>query len=204
MSRKAAFLDRDGVINRKAAGNGYITRWEEMKFLSGVIESITLLNRRGFRVIVVTNQRCIAKGIVTAEGVNALHRRMCHWFAAAGARIDDVYYCPHETQPSCDCRKPAPGLLLTAAREHHLDLETCWMIGDSDIDVEAGKNAGCKTARLLKKSEIATGRPDVTARSLLGATHQILRCEKTAIVPTHKEIMEISGVSITSAYTQDK
>jgi D-glycero-D-manno-heptose 1,7-bisphosphate phosphatase len=178
MSNRAAFLDRDGVINRKAPGNGYVTCWEEMHFLPGVAEAIALFNQADFRVVIVSNQRCIARGFVTAQAVDALHRHMCHWLAAAGARIDGVYYCPHGTQPPCKCRKPAPGLLLTAAREHQIDLKASWIIGDSDIDVEAGKNGGCKTARVLQNDEIATGSPDLIANSLLTATHQILRRER--------------------------
>jgi len=181
MSSRAAFLDRDGVINRKALGNGYVTCWEEIHFLPGIAEAVVLFNQAGFRVIIVSNQRCIAKGLITMQAMNAIHRQMCDWFAAAGARIDGVYCCPHGTQPPCNCRKPAPGLLLTAAREHEIDLNASWMIGDSDIDVEAGRNAGCKTARLLQRNELATSSPDVTATSLLAAANLILRREKMAI-----------------------
>lgn len=179
MSRQAAFLDRDGVINRKAPGEGYVTRWEDMRFLPGVAESIALLNRVGFQVIVVSNQRCVAKGLVTSEALDSMHRRMCDWFAAAGARIDAVYYCPHDRQPPCACRKPKPGMLLAAARAHHIDLAASWMVGDSDIDIEAGKNAGCKTVRLMKTYETAKNGADVVARSLLDAIDQVLRREKT-------------------------
>lgn len=178
MSSKAVFLDRDGVINRKAPGEGYVTRWEDMRFLPGVAESIALLNRVGFQVIVVSNQRCVAKGLVTSEALDGVHRRMCDWFAAAGARIDAVYYCPHEEEPPCTCRKPKPGMLLAAAREHHIDLAASWMVGDSDIDVEAGKNAGCRTARLMNATETAKDGADLVARSLLDAIDQILWREK--------------------------
>src|ERR1039457_849329 len=115
MSR-AAFLDRDGVINQKAPDNGYITRWEDMEILPGVGEAIALLNRAGFRVIVVTNQRCIAKKLITTDELEALHQRMRDDLSLAGATIDEVYYCPHELHAPCTCRKPRPGLLLDAAR----------------------------------------------------------------------------------------
>ena|SRR5207249_3971551 len=173
--RRAAFLDRDGVINRKATGDGYVTRWEEMHLLPDIAESIALLNRAGFLVIVVSNQRCVAKGLITSSDLDSLHRRMCNELAAAGATIDGVFYCPHEKQPPCGCRKPAPGMLLTAARIHQIDLPASWMIGDADIDVAAGKNAGCKTARLLRSNEIANGKADVIAPSLLNAIQQILQ-----------------------------
>ena len=144
---KAAFLDRDGVINRKApTEDEYITRWEEMHIIPGVVEAIALLNRAGFRVIVVSNQRCVAKGLVTTGQLDAMHQQMCRELGAVGAKIDGVYYCPHEEQPPCSCRKPEPGMLFTAADEHEVDLTSSWMIGDSEKDVEAGRSAGCRTA----------------------------------------------------------
>jgi D-glycero-D-manno-heptose 1,7-bisphosphate phosphatase len=178
MKSRAAFLDRDGVINRKPPGDGYVTRWEDLCFMQGVAESIALLNRAKFQVIVVSNQRCVARGLVTSQTLDSIHRQMCNWLATAGARIDAVYYCPHETQPPCSCRKPASGMLLTAAREHHLDLNSSWMIGDSEIDIEAGRNAGCKTVRLPGSTEPLQGSADVVASSLLEAVHQILQWEE--------------------------
>jgi len=172
------FLDRDGVINRKPPRGSYITRWEEMHFLPDVAEGIGLLNRVGFRVIVVSNQRCVAKGLVTPAELESLHQRMCEQLAASGAVIDEVYYCPHETWLECHCRKPAPGMLLAAARTHRLDLTSSWMIGDSDIDIDAGKSAGCKTARLLECDTCADGKADVVALSLREAIYQILRLDK--------------------------
>src|SRR5580704_10564173 len=94
---KAAFLDRDGVINRKAPEGQYVTRWEEVEFLPGVADAIALLNEGGFRVIVVSNQRCVAKGLVTSDEVEALHQRICRELANQGAVIDAVYFCPHES-----------------------------------------------------------------------------------------------------------
>jgi D-glycero-D-manno-heptose 1,7-bisphosphate phosphatase len=184
---RAVFLDRDGVINQKPQEGLYVTRWEDFHILPGVIESIALLNRADFRVIVVTNQRCIAKGLMTVADLEEMHRRMLDSLARAGATIDGVYYCPHEMEPFCDCRKPSPGMLLDAASSHGIDLQASWMIGDSDIDIEAGRNAGCKTVRLVATNEIAdkAGRrgdtangADIVAPSLLGAIRQILSEEE--------------------------
>jgi D-glycero-D-manno-heptose 1,7-bisphosphate phosphatase len=175
---KAAFLDRDGVINRKPPEGQYVTRWEEMQILPGAAEAVGLLNRRGFRVIVVSNQRCVAKGLVTVHELESMHRRMCEQLAAESAIIDGVYYCPHEKWPVCSCRKPAPGMLLKAAKEHHLDLAASWMVGDSEIDVEAGRNAGCKTALLLESNATADCKADVVAPSLREAICRILTLEK--------------------------
>ena len=180
---KAAFLDRDGVINRKAPEGRYVTRWEEFQFLPGVVEGITQLNRAGFCIIVVTNQRCVAKGLLTETDLKDLHQRMSEHLARAGARIDAIFHCPHELDPPCSCRKPAPGMLLEAARSRDLDLASSWMIGDSVADIQAGKTAGCRTARVLvenpaeREPESDGAAPcdaDVTAASLLEAISRIL------------------------------
>ena len=173
--KRAAFLDRDGVINRKAPEGQYVTRWEEMEFLPGTGEAIRLLNGAGFFVVVVSNQRCVAKGLITAAELESLHARMLREFLAADARIDAVYYCPHENQPPCSCRKPKPGMILEAARAHDIDLATSWMIGDSKHDVEAGRSAGCSTARVIEGHRSAGVNADVISASLLDAVRKILQ-----------------------------
>ena len=189
MSR-AAFLDRDGVINRKPPEGDYVTRWEEFQFLPGVVEAIVLLNQADFRVIVVTNQRSVAKGLMTAGEVDSIHQQMCDTLAMNGAAIDSVYYCPHEIQPPCNCRKPQPGMLLSAAAAHGIDLTASWMIGDSDIDVEAGRNAGCKTARVLINDDVLGSKADVIAPSLVEAVRKILRRDKSRSEPRPRESPE--------------
>jgi D-glycero-D-manno-heptose 1,7-bisphosphate phosphatase len=186
---RAVFLDRDGVINQKPPEGRYVTRWEDFHILPGVVEGIALLNRAGFCVIVVTNQRCVAKGLMTVADLERMHQRMSESLSQAGATIDGIYYCPHEMEPSCNCRKPLPGMLLDAARSRGIELPASWMIGDSDIDVEAGRNAGCKTARLLATNE-TSGEPgrtrtapspaEIVAPSLLDAIRQILYGEGPA------------------------
>ena len=175
---RAAFLDRDGVINRKAREGEYVTRWDEVQIVPGVAEAIALLNQAGVRVIVASNQRCVAKGLITIFELEVLHRRMCEAVASHGAKIDAIYYCPHETQPPCRCRKPQPGMLLDAARDQDIDLSASWMIGDSHADVEAGRNAGCKTALLAARDESVKTNADIVARSLLEAIRQILGLEQ--------------------------
>ncbi len=178
---KAAFLDRDGVINQKApVDGGYITRWEDVKVLPGVAEAIALLHRAGFHVIVVSNQRCVAKGLLTAAELDSMHRRMCEKLGTLGASIDAVYYCPHDEEPPCGCRKPQPGMLFAAATEHKIDLPSSWMIGDSEKDIEAGKKAGCRTARIAQAEASENGRADLRAKSLLEAVQIILRQEQTS------------------------
>jgi D-glycero-D-manno-heptose 1,7-bisphosphate phosphatase len=175
--KRAVFLDRDGVINRKLPEGQYVTRWEELEFLPGVPEAIALLTQAGFCVLTVTNQRCVAKGLLTEDDLESIHERMCLKLAAAGAVITEVYYCPHEKQPPCGCRKPATGMLLRAAREHEIDLQMSWMIGDSDIDVAAGRAAGCRTVWVSRGDEIALGGADLFAVSLIDAAHKVLALE---------------------------
>jgi D-glycero-D-manno-heptose 1,7-bisphosphate phosphatase len=93
--KRAAFLDRDGVINRKPPEGQYVTCWEEMQFLPGVAEAIALLIGAGFCAIVASNQRCVAKGLLTVRELDLIHQRMCQELATAGAAITEVYYCPH-------------------------------------------------------------------------------------------------------------
>jgi D-glycero-D-manno-heptose 1,7-bisphosphate phosphatase len=112
-----------------------------------------------------------------------MHQHMIEFLAERGARIDAIYYCPHEMEPVCRCRKPAPGMFFDAARDYGIELATSWMIGDSDIDIEAGKNAGCKTALLFDETyQDASLRPrngaELVANSLLEAVQQILHYEK--------------------------
>jgi histidinol-phosphate phosphatase family protein len=178
--KRAAFLDRDGVINRKRPEGQYVTRWEEMEFLPGVSSAISLLTQAGFCVLIVSNQRCVAKGLLTANELDSIHDRMCRELAATGAVITGVYYCPHDEQPACGCRKPAPGMLLRAAREHEIDLRASWMIGDSEIDIQAGRNAGCRTVRIGRTD--GDGRvggviADLFSPSLLEAVRKVLARE---------------------------
>jgi D-glycero-D-manno-heptose 1,7-bisphosphate phosphatase len=180
---KAVFLDRDGVINQKPHGGEYITSWEDFHILPGVAEGITLLNKAGYMVLVVTNQRCVANGLLSVADLEKIHEQMLQALLRAGAQLDAIYYCPHDYEHSCGCRKPAPGMLLEAARVRGVDLRSSWMIGDSEIDVQAGMNAGCKTARVSTERENRdaignalrnSGRVEIVASSLLDSVRQIL------------------------------
>jgi histidinol-phosphate phosphatase family protein len=170
---KAIFLDRDGVINQKPKEGEYITSWAEFHLLPGAAEGIAQLNRAGYLTVVVTNQRCVAKGLLSAPKLEKIHQQMSQALLQANAKLDGIYYCPHDYEAECDCRKPAPGMLLEAARRHNIDLGSSWMIGDSEIDMQAGVNAGCKTAHVHSGWE-TSGRGDITASSLLDSVRQIL------------------------------
>jgi D-glycero-D-manno-heptose 1,7-bisphosphate phosphatase len=170
---RAVFLDRDGVINVKAPEGQYITRWEEFQFLPDVADAIARLKRAHFSVIVVSNQRGVAKGLMTVDALEEIHRRMLAQLAALNARIDAIYYCPHGTDACCACRKPAPGMLLQASKDHGIDLPNSWMVGDSDSDLLAGKNAGCRTVRIVRSDASTEVAPDLVAHSLIEAVQAI-------------------------------
>lgn len=143
---KAVFLDRDGLINRQASEHNYIKTWSEFQFLPGVSGAIGRLNRAGYLVLIVTNQRGVARGMMTMEDVDRIHERMCQELSGSGAYVDGIYVCPHETGV-CTCRKPDIGLFIQAEREFEIDKEQSWMVGDSDSDVEAGRRYGVRTIK---------------------------------------------------------
>lgn len=179
---KAFFLDRDGVINRKAiTEDDYVTSWDDMKILPGVPEAIAHINQAGFQVIIVTNQRSVAKGLITVADLDSIHRHLSEYLLSKGATINAIYYCPHELEPPCGCRKPEPGMLFNAAREHAIDLTASWMIGDSDKDVDAGRRAGCKTAMIAPEDGVTTSKPDIVAPTLLAAVNEILAFDSSRI-----------------------
>lgn len=138
---QAIFLDRDGVINRERAD--YVKTWEEMELLPGALSALRRLASLSAPIFVLTNQSAVGRGIVAEETVQEIHRRLREVVAAQGGRIDGFYVCPHRPEDGCDCRKPKPGLLLQAARQHHLHLEDCVFIGDSFTDYVAAQSVGC-------------------------------------------------------------
>jgi D-glycero-D-manno-heptose 1,7-bisphosphate phosphatase len=190
--RRAVFLDRDGVINRKAPEGDYITRWDDFEFLPGVDRAIAQLNQAGVEVIVITNQRCIAKGLISIAALEQLHRRMVDSLTQRGARIDAIYYCPHEMEPVCRCRKPAPGMFIDAAQDRGIDLQKSWMVGDSEIDIAAGKNAGCKTGLIVDEGS-NNAVAEIVADSLRDAVEQILEFEK-ASAPAALRASSVAGL----------
>ncbi len=179
---KAAFLDRDGVINEKAPEGEYIARWEEVRFLPDAFSSVAALHRAGFRIIVATNQRGVARGKVRRDDLEEIHRRMREEFLSRGIALTGIYACTHDYADQCSCRKPQPGLLIRAAAEHGIELPSSWMIGDSPSDIEAGKRAGCKTARILIAGPAEEGdhRADISSPSLALAVERILQCSSVS------------------------
>lgn len=141
---RVVFLDRDGVIN-KEKGNEYITSWAEFVFQPGVLTSLRQLTHAGIKIIVITNQSCIGRGIVSREAVEEIHQEMILTAAQHGGKIFAVYFCPHRPEDRCSCRKPEPGLLLRAAKDLSLELKGSYLIGNSLSDIAAGTQVGCTT-----------------------------------------------------------
>jgi colanic acid biosynthesis glycosyl transferase WcaI len=139
-SISAVLLDRDGVINRKLAGDRYVTSWDEFEFLPGTLEAISRLSSAGMPIIVVTNQRGIARGHMTVSDLLRIHELMQEAIASRGGRIDAIYFCPHDGD--CDCRKPAPGLLQRAARDYGFALASAVLVGDRLSDMQAAAAVG--------------------------------------------------------------
>lgn len=134
------FLDRDGVINRNRAG--YITHWSEFRFLPGARRAIASLTLAGYRIVIITNQACVGKGLLSRPALDELHQRMLHEIGMAGGRIETILYCPHRGDERCPCRKPAPGLLLRARDEYGVDLRHAIVVGDHTTDMFAAAAAG--------------------------------------------------------------
>jgi D,D-heptose 1,7-bisphosphate phosphatase len=142
----AIFLDRDGVINKEV---GYITKIEQVEIYDFAPEAINIFHDAGYKVIIITNQSAIAKGMLTENKLNKIHKyfRNC-------LNVDDIFYCPHYPPESreiypyniyCNCRKPAPGMIFRAAKKHNIDLERSCLVGERESDMLAGKNAGVST-----------------------------------------------------------
>lgn len=176
--KRVAFLDRDGVINKKLPEDMYVTKWEEFEFLPGLLEAIPILNGNGFVVVVITNQRGIGRGLMTEDDLRGIHGKMVAEIEKGGGHIDKIYFCPHDKGDNCDCRKPKPGMILSAIDELKsegvdIDLKSSYMFGDSEKDIIAGRAAGVKT--------VAVGKPlkgcDLFAENLLAGVQEIIEAK---------------------------
>lgn len=148
MKDKAVFFDRDGVLNEDVA---YLYKIADLRWVEGAREAVAYLTQLGYKIFIVTNQSGIARGYYTVDEMQQLHEYMQREIAAAGGKIEKIYYCPHHPEGSvaeyactCDCRKPKPGMILNALAEYDIDKEQSFLIGDSKRDVEAAEAAGIK------------------------------------------------------------
>jgi len=143
--KPGVFLDRDGTINRNPPRGGFVTRPDDLELLPGAARAIARLRGAGYATVVYSNQSGVAKGLLTIEDLAAVNARLKDLLAEEGAALDGIYSCPHEPGATCECRKPAPGMILRAARELDIDLTRSWAVGDAARDLEAGRAAGCRT-----------------------------------------------------------
>ena len=175
------FLDRDGVINEDS--ENYITSRDALRFIPGSLDAIVRLTRAGCRVIVITNQSAVGRGMMPVSELDAIHARLRQAVDRRGGRITDIFYCPHRPDEGCRCRKPEPGLIFAACDRYAIDLTRAVMVGDSAKDILAGQAAGCgRTVLVLTgngqsagKSLAAEGRcPDHIAADLGRAVDWLL------------------------------
>jgi D-glycero-D-manno-heptose 1,7-bisphosphate phosphatase len=140
--QRYVLLDRDGVINRRAAG-GYVTSWEQFEFLPRVLDGLRLLAENGYAALVISNQACVGKNLLKVSELEAITQRFRLEVALAGGNIKQVYYCVHLPSDHCTCRKPKPGAILRAQLDYGFDPKTTYFIGDSPSDLQAAFAAGC-------------------------------------------------------------
>lgn len=192
MANKAIFLDRDDTLIEDP---GYINKPEQVKLLDGAAEALIEFSAMGYKTVVVSNQSAVARGMVTEKVLGDIHKRLQQLLAEEGAYLDKIYYCPFHPEgvvakyrKESDCRKPNPGMLLTAAKEMDIDLEQSWMIGNGVIDIEAGLRAGCKTI-LIKRPlhyelpQPGEPTPDYKAINLKEAVNIIKQYHRSAKKP---------------------
>lgn len=188
-AKPALYLDRDGVLNREING---VHRPEDLVLMDGVGEALRRVNRAGVPAICVTNQPDVAKGFLSVSMLDQVFAALDTGLARQGAYLDAAYFCPHHPENgwpgevaalkiTCDCRKPAPGMLLEAAREHHLDLGRSWLIGDRMVDIQAAHAAGAKAVLLRSGTGVEAlalppdATPEYIADNLDQAVSHVLR-----------------------------
>ena len=193
---RTVFLDRDGVINRSPPNMGYVRKWSEFSFIPNAKKAIRELTENGYRIIIVTNQSGIQRGLYSEESLADIHSRMVTEINKTGGAIDAVYYCPHHPDAGCECRKPKTGMLMRAADEHNIELSNAYLIGDSVTDIQAGQRAGTRTFLVLTglgqesyyyyinvKSDWRVDenghRPEKIFTNLYATTHWLIKNERT-------------------------
>ena len=140
---KFVFLDRDGVINRLELGK-YVLSWPKFEFLEGAIEAIAEISGAGYKIVIITNQSPIGRGLLTEEGLAVIHNNMLFEIEQGGGIVEDVFYCPHTPEDNCNCRKPETGLFDQANEKYEIDYANSWFVGDFESDREVAKRVGLK------------------------------------------------------------
>ena len=149
---KSVFLDRDGVLNKNK--DDYVKNISELEIFPYISESIKKLQSVGFKIIVITNQSAINRGLMTEKNLNEIHEKIQSFLILHNTKIDYFYYCPHTPDENCSCRKPKTGLLLKAINDFSIDVDNSWFIGDRDSDIQAGQSVGCKTLKIQNNFDL--------------------------------------------------
>ena len=178
---KAAFLDRDGVINRDC---GYVYRLQDLELLPGVVEGLQTLQRAGYLLVVVTNQSGIARGLYSESDYDQFTRALRSRLQEHGVELSAVYHCPHlpdapvlQYRMQCDCRKPRPGMLRQAMKDMNIDPQRSFLVGDKPSDVQAGHAAGVPRCYLIDASSSA----EVPPRQVDGVFDSLAACVQVAV-----------------------
>jgi D-glycero-D-manno-heptose 1,7-bisphosphate phosphatase len=188
---RVVLLDRDGVINHDSTA--YIKSCAEFIFLPGSIEAIRYLTVHDFKIIVITNQSAVGRGMISESELNRIFDHMIAAVTDGGGRITDIFHCPHHPEDNCRCRKPETGLIQRAQRKYGFDIDRAWMVGDSTRDIECAKNAGCGRSILVQTGNGPAAQrelrrrcmqPDHIAPDLLAAAHWIVRDFRSSISPS--------------------
>lgn len=143
------FLDRDGVIN--VDRQDYVKSWAEFKFLPRVFEALGLLRKNNLRVVIVTNQSAVHRGLMSIDTLEDIHKKMLRAIESNGGHIEAIYFCPHTPGENCQCRKPKPGMVRKAVKDLKIDLSLSYLVGDSEKDVELARSLGVKCVRITEK-----------------------------------------------------
>lgn len=202
----AVFFDRDNTLIEDP---GYIRDPDQVRLFPDAAPAIVRLRRAGYRIVIVTNQSGIARGLLDEDQLAAVHLRLRELLEQQGAGLDAVYFCPYLDSPAASVakyrqashlRKPEPGMLLQAARDLDLDLKRCWMIGNASRDVEAGRRAGCRTILLSRNGTAEDARrdgPDLLVESLLEAAQMVIKTDVSSMSPTEAPADEVDQVADT-------
>ena len=169
MSIKTIFLDRDGVINQDI---GYLHKIEDCNFINGVFKACKYFKSLGYQIVIVTNQSGISRGYFSEKDFQILTNWMTDQFERNNIKILDVFHCPHSPESSCDCRKPNPGMLISAKKKYGIDMDKSWMIGDSERDIRAANLAGIKKT-ILVRSGHEVNEPESNAMFFLDSIYQV-------------------------------
>ena len=151
MRLKTIFLDRDGVINKEV---NYLSKINDFEFIDGVFEACQYFQKLNYKIIIVTNQSGIFRGFYTAEDYELITKWMTNQFSKNGIEILDVFSCHHGPTSNCKCRKPKPGMFISANEKYNIDMDNSWMLGDKETDIQAANNAGITNTILVRSGHI--------------------------------------------------